>query len=88
MNVCAAVLSRKLGRLKCEDFSNRRMDVDDGEGELGRMESDENGVSMEGEFTFSTVEEFLQVEVRMGNFKGNYVLNLRDQLRAQSLEED
>ncbi len=43
---------------------------------------------IEGELTFSAVEEFFQVEVRMGNFKGNYMLNLRDQLRAQSLEED
>ncbi len=49
---------------------------------------EKNGVSMEGEFVFSrAVGEFLKEEVRVGAFKGNYVLNLKDQLRMRCTRE-
>ncbi len=53
-----------------------------------RTTSEKNGVSMEGEFVFSrAVGEFLKEEVRVGAFKGNYVLNLKDQLRMRCMRE-
>ncbi len=49
---------------------------------------EKNGVSMEGEFVFSrAVGEFLREEVREGTFKGNYVLNLKEQLRMRCMRE-
>jgi hypothetical protein len=43
---------------------------------------------VEGEFTFGkAVGEFLQEEVKVGSYKGNYVLNLKEQLRMKSLRE-
>jgi hypothetical protein len=43
---------------------------------------------MEGEFVFSrAVGEFLKEEVRVGAFNGNYVLNLKDQLRMRCMRE-
>ncbi len=45
-------------------------------------------MSIEGEFVFSrAVGEFLKEEVRVGAFKGNYVLNLKDQLRLRCMRE-
>jgi hypothetical protein len=45
-------------------------------------------VSIEGEFVFSrAVGEFLKEEVRAGTFKGNYVLNLKEQLKVRCLRE-
>jgi hypothetical protein len=53
-----------------------------------RTTCEKNGVSMEGEFVFSrAVGDFLREEVRMGTFKGNYVLNLKEQLRMRCLRE-
>jgi hypothetical protein len=45
--------------------------------EASLLPSEENEVSLEGEFTFSkAIGEFLQKEVRVGNFRGYYVLKL------------
>jgi hypothetical protein len=53
-----------------------------------RTVCEKNGVSIEGEFVFSrAVGEFLKEEVRAGSFKGNYVLNLKEQLRVRCLRE-
>jgi hypothetical protein len=53
-----------------------------------RMMCEKNGVSIEGEFVFSrAVGEFLKEEVRAGTFKGNYVLNLKEQLKVRCLRE-
>jgi hypothetical protein len=44
---------------------------------------------MECEFTFSkAVGEFLREEVRAGTFRGNYVLNLKEQLRVREWREN
>ncbi len=43
---------------------------------------------MEGEFAFrKAIGEFLKEEVRAGSFKGNYVLNLKEQWRLRCLRE-
>ncbi len=53
-----------------------------------RTTCEKNGVLLEGEFVFSrAVGEFLREEVRTGTFKGNYVLNLKDQLRMRCMRE-
>jgi hypothetical protein len=53
-----------------------------------RTVCEKNGVSIEGEFVFSrAVGEFLKEEVRAGTFKGNYVLNLKEQLKVRCLRE-
>jgi hypothetical protein len=48
-----------------------------------------NGISFEGEFAFTkAVGEFLKEEVREGGYRGNYVLNVKEQLRMRTLRED
>jgi hypothetical protein len=43
---------------------------------------------MEGEFVFSrAVGEFLREEVRNGTFKGNYMLNLKEQMRMRWMRQ-
>ncbi len=50
---------------------------------------EKNGVSLEGEFVFSrAVGEFLRTEVRDGTFRGNYLLNLKEQLRMRCMREN
>jgi hypothetical protein len=50
---------------------------------------EKNGVSVEGEFVFSrAVGEFLREEVRMGSFRGNYMLNLKEQMKMRCLREN
>jgi hypothetical protein len=83
--VHAAVEPKELERLRSK-------------GRVGQMETDsvdenslcseKHGISVEGEFAFGkAVGEFLREEVRSGTFKGNYLLNLKEQLRLRSLRE-
>ncbi len=45
-------------------------------------------MSVEGEFAFTkVVGDFLREEVRVGSFKGNYVLNLKEKMRMMSLRD-
>jgi hypothetical protein len=62
----------------------------DGSDEAGgkKMTCEKNGVSVEGEFVFSrAVGKFLREEVQVGAFKGNYMLNLKDQMRMRCQRE-
>jgi hypothetical protein len=62
-----------------------------GSGEAGKKQTtcEKNGISVEGEFVFSkAVGEFLREEVRVGAFKGNYMLNLKDQMRVRCQREN
>ena len=77
--------STGLGRLE---------EVDDEMEDCGReeerrvRESFENGVSMEGEFAFGkAVGEFCRQAVREGSYRGNYVLNLREQMEQRAARE-
>jgi hypothetical protein len=52
------------------------------------MTFESNGISMEHEFAFGkAVGEFLRGEVRAGTISGNYILNLKDQMRMRDLRE-
>ncbi len=60
----------------------------DGEGAV-KAACEKNGVSVEGEFVFSQVAgEFLREEVRMGSFRGNYMLNWKEQMKMRCLREN
>jgi hypothetical protein len=86
--VRAAKKPRELEKMKNKGRSTGQMDTDSLEGEVNRLQTEDNGISMEGEFAFGkAVGEFLREEVRAGNFKGNYILNLKDQLRMRELRE-
>jgi hypothetical protein len=67
-----------------------KMEVESGGSENeNRNESEVNGISIEGEFAFTkAVGEFLREEVREGGYKGNYVLNVKEQLKMRTLRED
>jgi hypothetical protein len=55
--------------------------------EMKKTMSERNGISVEGEFVFSrAVGEFLK-EVRAGLFKGNYMLNLKEQMKMRYMRE-
>lgn len=84
----AAQKPREIGSLGMK-MSGDRLEVDE-EGQREKMVAEANGISVEREFTFlkAVVGEFLREEVRGGGFMGNYVLNLKDQLRVGSLSED
>ncbi len=78
--------SREIERLKGK--GGERMETDDS-GCKGRNDSEVNGISIESEFAFTkAVGEFLKEEVREGGYKGNYVLNVKEQLRVRTLRED
>ncbi len=86
--VRAAERPRELEKMKHKGKTTGQMDTDSLEEEVKRLQSEENGISLEGEFAFGkAVGEFLREEVRAGNFKGNYILNLKDQLRMRELRE-
>ncbi len=51
------------------------------------MVSESNGISMEGELDLKSCWEFLREEVRAGTFNGNYILNLKEQMRMRRLRE-
>ncbi len=71
----AAVAPMELRKMMVAGRGESGMETDEGE----RLRSEENGVSMESEFTFSkAIGEFLREEVRAGTFRGNYVLNLKE----------
>jgi hypothetical protein len=60
----------------------------DGGESMKRTRCERNGVSMEGEFVFTkAVGEFLREEVRNGTFKGNYMLNLKEQMRMRWMRQ-
>jgi hypothetical protein len=83
--VRAACESNELGRLKA---GKGRLGEEEGDENTKKTRCERNGVSMEGEFVFSrAVGEFLREEVRNGTFKGNYMLNLKEQLRMRWMRQ-
>jgi hypothetical protein len=71
--------SRMLGKM--QEAGGARMDTGEQEEERRSRESDEHGVSMEGEYAFSkAVGDFCREGVREGTYKGNYVLNIKEQM--------
>jgi hypothetical protein len=73
---------RELGRMLAE----REGETD--EGREGR-ESFENGVSMEGEFAFTkAVAAYCKEAVREGSFRGNYVLNIKEQMEQRAMRAE
>jgi hypothetical protein len=73
----AEEMPREIERLKMSVGEDKM--IMDGEEEWEKVGSEVNGVSIEGEFTFSrAVSEFLREEVRNDWYKENYVLNLMD----------
>jgi hypothetical protein len=86
--VCAADKPRELERMKNNGKLSTRMETDGGDGDEDRLQCEDNGISLEGEFAFGrAVGEFLKEEVRAGTFKGNYILNLKDQMRLREMRE-
>jgi hypothetical protein len=86
--VRAAKKPRELEKMKNKGRSTGQMETDSVEGEVDTLQTEANGISMEGEFAFGrAIGEFLREEVRAGNFKGNYILNLKDQMRMRELRE-
>jgi hypothetical protein len=82
----AAEGSKEIKRLKVR--GGERMETDE-EGCDDKNESEVNGISIESEFAFTkAVGEFLKIEVREGGYKGNYVLNVKEQLRVRTLREE
>jgi hypothetical protein len=76
--VRAACESGELERLKAGKVGEGEKEGDEN---TKKTRCESNGVSMEGEFVFSrAVGEFLREEVRNGTFKGNYMLNLKEQM--------
>jgi hypothetical protein len=56
--------------------------------ENDRMDNEKNGASVEDKFTFvKAVGELLREEVWAGSLKGNYLLNLKEQMRMRCLRE-
>jgi hypothetical protein len=86
--VRAATRTNEMAKLMgCE---NKRVEgsVQESE-EMEKMMSEKNGGSVEGEFVFSrAVGEFLKEEVRAGSFKGNYMLNLKEQIKMRCRREN
>jgi hypothetical protein len=84
MLVHAATVTNEMEKLMKGETVGR----DDENGER-KTKSEGNGVSLEGEFVFSrAVGEFLRMEVRDGLFRGNYLLNLKEQLRMRCMREN
>ncbi len=83
--VRAACVTTELERLRGGDTSHTRGDVREN---AKKTTCEKNGVSMEGEFVFlQAVGEFLREEVRVESFRGNYMLNLKEQMRMRCLRE-
>jgi hypothetical protein len=86
--VHAARKPRELEKMKNNGKETVQMEMDTRECKDNTLQSEANGISMEGEFAFGrAVREFLREEVRAGNFKGNYILNLKDQMRMREMRE-
>jgi hypothetical protein len=86
--VFAAKKPRELERMKNNGNVTVQMENDKGDCEDDMLQSEANGISMEGEFAFGwAVGEFLREEMRAGTFKGNYILNLKEQMRMRELRE-
>jgi hypothetical protein len=84
--VHAAQAPSELGKMMMAGRKGNKMETDQPESE--KLRSEENGVSMVCEFVFSkAIGEFLWEEVRAGTFRGNYVLNLKEQLRMREWRE-
>ena len=78
--------STGLGRLDDGCMDGEKDSEEESERKI--RESFENGVSMEGEFAFGkAVGEFLRQAVREGSYRGNYVLNLREQMEQRAARE-
>jgi hypothetical protein len=85
----AAEVPREIERLKMTGAGDRMETESSGSENVNRNESEVNGISIEGKFAFTkAVGEFLKEEVREGGYKGNYVLNVKEQLRMRTLRED
>jgi nucleotide-binding universal stress UspA family protein len=85
--VRAAVRTNEMAKLMGTD--NRKLEGTVQDSEMEKMTSEKNGVSVEGELVFSrAVGEFLKEEVRAGSFKGNYMLNLKEQMKARCKREN
>jgi hypothetical protein len=83
MYVCAATVSNEMEKL----MKGERVGGGEAKDER-KTKSEKNGVSLEGEFVFSkAVGEFLRLEVKGGSFRGNYLLNLKEQLRMRCMRE-
>ncbi len=83
--VRAACESGELGRLKAGKGGGGE---EEGDANTKKTRCERNGVSMEGEFVFSrAAREFLREEVRNGTFKGNYMLNLTEQMRMRWMRQ-
>jgi hypothetical protein len=85
--VMAAKRPREVEKMKNNGKLTEQMETDVVEKE-DVLQNETNGISMEGEFGFGkAVGEFLREEVRAGTFKGNYLLNLKEQMRMRELRE-
>jgi hypothetical protein len=83
----AAEGSKEIERLKMRAGGDR-METETVDGE-DRNESEENMISIKSEFAFTkAVGEFLREEVGEGGYKGNYMLNVKEQLRMRTLREE
>jgi hypothetical protein len=84
MWICAATGTNEMEKLM-KGESVGREDENGGK----KTKSEGNGVSLEGEFVFSrAVGDFLRLDVREGLFRGNYLLNLKEQLRMRCIREN
>jgi hypothetical protein len=84
MTVRAANVTYEMEKLRRGEKVGRK-DESDGK----KTTCEKSGVSLEGEFVFSrAVGEFLRTEVRDGTFRGNYLLNLKEQLRMRCMREN
>jgi hypothetical protein len=87
--VRAACVTNELERLRGGGSSVADKTVGKVREDAKRTTCEKNGVSMEGEFVFSrAVGEFLREEVRVGSFRVNYMLNLKEQIRMMCVREN
>ncbi len=79
-----------------KETDKTRMDVDSTKGEGGseagegqdRRDNFDNGVSIEGEFSFvRAIGNFCRESVRGGSFKGNYKFNAKEQMEMREFVE-
>jgi hypothetical protein len=75
--------SKELGKMMKEGETSMVAIEEIEEGKEDR-ESDEKGVSMEGEYAFTkAVGDFCREGVREGSYKGSYILNIREQMEER-----
>jgi hypothetical protein len=87
--VRAACVTKEMVKMMGGDLTGGKVGGKGGKGGEEVTNCEKNGISVEGEFVFSrAVGEFLREEVRAGTFKGNYRMNLREQMRMRSLREN